>query len=134
MPGDNMPLNGGMNDGTYRRIELTGDEMSWDGRPFHYMERAELEDIWDRMAARCIRLRERRHQLRQTVEHLTAGPLAPSPAAQAHRRQYIRELELSIMCHMWEEAWTLQQQALAGAFLVEEHAGGGPPFPQNYRN
>ena len=108
--------------------------MSWDGRLFHYMERAELEDIWNQMAARRIPLRERRHQLRQTVEHLTAGPLALSPAAQAHRRQYIRELELSIMCHMWEEAWTLQQQALAGAFLVEEHAGGGPPFPQNYRN
>ena len=67
MPGNNMPLNGGMNDGTYR-IELTGDEMSWDGSPVHYMERAELEDIWDRMAARCIRLRERRHQLHQTVE------------------------------------------------------------------
>ena len=108
--------------------------MSWDGRPFHYMERAELEDIWERMAARRIRLRELWHQLRQTVEHLTARPLAPSPAAQAHRRQYIRELELSIMCHMWEEARTLQLQALAGAFLVEEHPGGGPPFPQNNRN
>ena len=108
--------------------------MSWDGRPFHYMERAELEDIWERMAACRIRLRERRHQLRQTVEDLTAAPPAPSQAVQARRQQYIRELELSIMRHMWEEAWTLQQQALAGAFLVEEHAGGGPPFPQNYRN
>ena len=133
MSGDNMPLNGGMNDGTYR-IQLSGEEVSWEGRPFHYMERDELEIIWNRMAARRIRLRERRHQLRQTVENLAAEPPAPAPAAQARRRQYIRELELSIMRHMWEEAGTLQQQALAGAFLVEEHAGGGPPFPQNYRN
>ena len=44
MPGNNMPLNGGMNDGTYR-IQLTGDEVSLEGRPFHYMEREELEDI-----------------------------------------------------------------------------------------
>ena len=133
MPGDNMPLNGGMNDGTYR-IPLTGDEMSLDGRLFHYMERVELENIWNRMAVRRIRLRERRHQLRQTVEDLTAAPPAPSQAVQARRQQYIRELELSIMRHMWEEARTLQQQALAGAFLVEEHAGRGPPFPQNYCN
>ena len=133
MPGDNMPLNGGMNDGTYR-IPLTGDEMSLDGCLFHYMERAELENIWNRMAVRRIRLRERCHQLRQKVENLTVGPPAPSQAAQARRQQYLRELELSILRHMWEEARTLQQQALAGAFLVEEHAGGGPPFPQNYRN
>ena len=46
----------------------------------------------------------------------------------------IEAMELSIMRHMWEEAQTLQQPALAGAFLVEEHAGGGPPFLQNYRN
>ena len=130
MSGDNMPLNGEMNDGTYR-IQVTGDEVSWEGRPFHYMERDELECIWNRMTARRIRLRERRHQLRQTVENLVAGPPAPSPAAQAHRQQYIRELKLSIMRHMWEEAWAMQQQALAGAFLVVEHAGGGPPFPQN---
>ena len=133
MSGDRMPLNGEMNDGTYR-IQLTGDEVSWEGRPFHYMERDELETIWNQMAARCIRLRERRHQLHQTVENLAAEPPAPSPTAQARHRQYIRELELSIMRHMWEEAQTLQQKALAGAFLVEEHAGGGPPFPQNYRN
>ena len=81
------------------------------------------------MAARRIRLRARRHQLRQTVENLAAGPLAPSPAAQACRRQYIREPELSIMRHMWEEARTLPQQALAGAFLVEEHAGRGASLP-----
>ena len=37
-----MPLNGGMNDGTYR-IQLTGDEVSLEGRPFHYMEREELD-------------------------------------------------------------------------------------------
>ena len=55
----NMPLNSGMNDGTYR-IELTGDEVSWEGRPFHYMERPELEEIWNRMAARRNRLWERR--------------------------------------------------------------------------
>ena len=42
---------------------------------------------------------------------------------------YIRELELSIMRHMWEEARTLPQQALAGAFLVEEHAGRGASLP-----
>ena len=128
MPSDDMPPNG-----TYR-IQLSGDEVSWEGCPFHYMEREELEDIWNRMAARRIRLRARRHQLCQTVENLTAGPPAPSPAAQARLRQYLRELELSIMRHLWEEARSLQQQALAGAFLVEEHAGGGPPFPQNYRN
>ena len=128
MPGDNMPLNGGMNDGTYW-IQLTGDEVSWEGRPFHYMEREELEDIWNRMAARRFGLRAQRHQLRQTVENLAAGPLAPSPAAQACRRQYIREPELSIMHHMWEEARTLPQQALAGVFLVEEHAGRGASLP-----
>ena len=122
-----------MNDGTYR-IELTGEEMSWEGRPFHYMEGVELETIWNQMAVRRNRLRARQQQLRQTVENLVAGPPAPSPAAQARHQQYIKELELSIMRHMWEEAQTLQQQALAGAFLVEEHAGGGPPFLQNYRN
>ena len=133
MANKNMPLNGGMNNGTYR-IELTGDEVSWEGCPFHYMGREELEEIWNRMAARCICLRAQRQQLRQTVENLSAGPPAPSPAAQTRRRQYIRELELSIMRHMWEEARAMQQQALAGAFPVEEHAGGGPHFPQNYRN
>ena len=40
-----------MNDGTYR-IELTGEEMSWEGRPFHYMEGVELETIWNQMAGR----------------------------------------------------------------------------------
>ena len=133
MANSNMPLNGGMNDGTYH-IELTGDETSWEGRPFHYMEMVELEEIWNRMAARHNRLQAWRQQLHQTVENLVAEPPAPSPAAQARRQQYIRELELSIMRHMWEEARAMQQQALAGAFLVEEHAGGGPPFPQNYRN
>ena len=76
MSGDNMPLNGGMNDGTYR-IQLSGEEVSWEGRPFHYMERDELENIWNWIAARRIRLRERRHQLRQTVENLAAEPQHP---------------------------------------------------------
>ena len=77
MSGNNMPLNGEMNDGTYR-IQLTGDKVSWEGRPFHYIERDELETIWNRMAACRIGLRERRHQLRQTVENLEA-PIYPLP-------------------------------------------------------
>ena len=70
---DQIPRNGGMNDGTYR-IELTGDE-TWNGRALHYMRRDELSYMWG----------------------------------------------------------TMIQQALAGAYLVEEHRGRGPPYPQNYR-
>ena len=51
---DQIPRNGGMNDGTYR-IELTGDE-TWNGRALHYMRRDELSYMWVTMEERCHQL------------------------------------------------------------------------------
>ena len=66
------------------------------------------------------------------VERIRAEP-GNTPQLRATQQQYSRELELSIMRYMWEEGQTTMQQALAGAYLVEEHRGRGPPYPQNYR-
>ena len=128
--GDRISRNGGMNDGTYR-IELTGDE-TWNGRPLHYMRRDELSYMWATMEERRHQLRRRRFHLCQMVEQIRAEP-ANTPQLRTTQQQYSRELELSIMRYMWEEAQAMMQQALAGAYLVEEHRGRGPPYPQNYQ-
>ena len=127
-----MPRNGGMNDGTYR-IELSGDER-WNGRALHYMRRDELMYLymWTTMEERRHQLRRHRFHLCQMVERIRAEP-GNTPQLRATQQQYSRELELSIMRYMWEEGQTTMQQALAGAYLVEEHQGRGPPYPQNYR-
>ena len=127
---DRMPRNGGMNDGTYR-IELSGDER-WNGQALHYMRRDELMYMWTTMEERRRQLRRHRFHLYQMVERIRAEP-GNTPQLQATQQQYSRELELSIMRYMWEEGQTTMQQALAGAYLVEEHQGRGPPYPQNYR-
>ena len=77
-------------------------------------------------------LRRRRFHLCQMVEQIRAEPGA-TPQLRATQQQYCRELELSIMRYMWDEAQEMVQQAIAGAYLVEEHRGRGPPYPQNYR-
>ena len=128
--GDRLSRNGGMNDGTYR-IQLTGDE-TWNGRALHYMRRDELSYMWGTMEERRHQLRRRRFHLCQMVEQIRAEPGA-TPQLRATQQQYCRELELSIMRYMWDEAQEMIQQALAGAYLVEEHRGRGPPYPQNYR-
>ena len=125
-----MRRNGGMNDGTYR-IEITGDE-TWGGRALHYMRRDELMHMWSTIEERRHQLRRRRFHLCQMVEQIRAEP-ASTPQLRATQQQYSRELELSIMRYMWEEAQAMMQQALAGAYLVEEHRGRGPPYPQNYQ-
>ena len=122
--------NSGMNDGTYR-IVLTGDE-TWNGRPIHYMRRDELFYMWGTLEERRHRLRRRRYHLCKMVEQIRAEPGA-TPQLRATQQQYCRELELSIMRYMWDEAQEMIQQAIAGAYLVEEHRGRGPPYPQNYR-
>ena len=119
-----------MNDDTYR-IQLSGDE-TWNGRPLHYMRRDELSYMWGTMEERRHQLRRRRFHLCQMVEQIRAEPGA-TPQLRATQQQYCRELELSIMRYMWDEAQEMIQQAIAGAYLVEEHRGRGPPYPQNYR-
>ena len=126
---DWVSRNGGMNNGTYR-IELTGDE-TWNGRPLHYMRRDELSYMWATMEERRHHLRRRWFHLCQMVEQIRAEP-GDTPQLRATQQQYCRELELSIMRYMWDEAQEMIQQALAGAYLVEEHRGRGPPYPQNY--
>ena len=125
-----MPRNGGMNYGTYR-IELSGDER-WNGRALLYMRRDELMYMWTTMEERRHQLRRRQFHLCEMVERIRAEP-GNTPQLRATQQQYSRELELSIMRYMWEEGQTTMQQALAGAYLVEEHRGRGPPYPQNYR-
>ena len=124
-----MPRNSGMNDGTYR-IELSGDE-TWNGRALHYMRRDELQFLWGSMEERRHQLRRRRFHLCAIVEQIRAQP-GNTPQLRATQEQYSRELELSIMRYMWDEAQAMIQQALAGAYLVEEHRGRGPPYLQNY--
>ena len=118
-----MRRNGGMNDGTYR-IEITGDE-TWEGRALHYMRRDELMHMWNTIEERRHQLRRHRFHLCQMVEQIQADP-ANTPQLRATQQQYSRELELSIMPYMWEEAQGMMQQA-------EEHRGRGPPYPQNYQ-
>ena len=123
-----MTLNGGMDDGTYR-IVLSGDE-TWNGRPLHYMSREDLSNMWETLEERRQHCRRHRFRLSQMVEQIRAEP-GNTPQLRATQHQYSRELELSIMRYRWEEAQAMMQQALAGAYLVEEHRGGGPPYPQN---
>ena len=125
-----MSRNGGMNDRTYR-IEISGDE-TWNGRALHYMRRDELMYMWGTMEERRHQLRRHRFHLCQMVEQIRAEP-ANTPQLRTTQQQYSRELELSIMRYMWEEAQAMIQQSLAGAYLVEEHRGRGPPYLQNYQ-
>ena len=125
---EQMTRNGGMHDGTYR-IVLSGDE-TWNGRPLHYMSREDLSHMWDTLEERRQQYRRRRFRLSLLVEQIRAEP-GNTPQLRATQHQYSRELELSIMRYRWEEAQAMMQQALAGAYLVEEHRGGGPPYPQN---
>ena len=86
--------------------------------------------MWDTLEERRQQYRRRRFRLSLLVEQIRTEP-ANTPQLRATQPQYSRELELSIMRYRWDEAQAMMQQALAGAYLVEEHRGGGPPYPQN---
>ena len=125
-----MGRNGGMNDGTYR-VVISGNE-TWRGRALHQMTRGELSYMWHTEERNRHQHWLRRIQLSQRVAQIRAEP-AHTPQLQARQHQFCRELELSIMRYMWEEARAMMQQALAGAHLIEEHQDRGPPYSQLYQ-